>query len=287
MANWKLTLSYDGSQFHGWQVQPGLRTVQGELALAIEHVAGETVLPQGSGRTDAGVHALAQVASFALDAPVPAPNLLRALNRVLPPAIRVLTAEHVGAAFHARHSARGKTYEYRIFERRVARTPGEPAEERTCSPFLAPFVWDCRWPLSMHRLEAAAERFLGTHDFTAFAATDPERAVREEDEDEDNARRPSAPNPVKTIHASGWSRVPLAGADLLDAAPATLLVYRVTGSGFLHHMVRNLVGTMIDAGRGSFEPDDIPRILVSRDRTQAGPTAPARGLFLRSVIYDG
>ena len=268
MSHWKLTLSYDGSHFHGWQVQPNLATVQGSLADAIHHVTGETVLPQGSGRTDAGVHALAQVASFTLVAPVPPANLQRALNRVLPASIRVLSADEVPASFHARHSSRRKTYEYRLFERRVRLTPGEPAAERICSPFLAGYVWDCRWPLDFDRMNEAAALFLGQHDFTAFAASDPERGLRDDDE------APSGPNPVKTIYSSDWSR------------ENDLLIYRVHGSGFLHHMVRNLVGTMVDVGRGSLAPADIPRILASRDRTTAGPTAPARGLFLREVVYD-
>jgi len=119
MTFWKITLSYDGTAFHGWQVQPGRSTVQGMLAAALEQMTGERVLPQGSGRTDAGVHALGQVASFGLEAPIPAENLLRAMNRVLPPSIRVLEAERVPASFHARHRAVRKTYEYRIFERRV------------------------------------------------------------------------------------------------------------------------------------------------------------------------
>ena len=112
---WKIVLAYDGTDFHGWQVQPGLRTVQGELASAIEHVTGERVLPQGSGRTDAGVHALAQVASVALTSPIPPPNLLRALNRALPPSIRATEATHAPPGFHARHSAIGKQYEYRMY----------------------------------------------------------------------------------------------------------------------------------------------------------------------------
>src|SRR5450432_3212350 len=128
-ANWKLVLSYDGGDFHGWQVQPAQPTIQGELSNAIQRVTGERVLPQGSGRTDAGVHALAQVASFLLTAPIPAANLQRALNRALPESIRILSAVHAPADFHARHSARGKIYEYRIYR-------GE-----TCPPWLARYVY--------------------------------------------------------------------------------------------------------------------------------------------------
>jgi tRNA pseudouridine38-40 synthase len=267
-THWKLVLSYDGSHFHGWQVQPGLTTVQGVLADALKTVAGEDVLPQGSGRTDAGVHALAQVASVSLDAAIPAGNLHRALNRVLPAAVRVTALQAVPPGFHARHSAERKTYEYRVFERRFAAGEDKPAE-RICSPFLAPYVWDCRWPLALDRMQTAAVLFCGTHDFTSFAAGDPDRGLREEG----GLTSSSRPNPVKTIWHSAWSR------------EDGLLVYRVTGSGFLHHMVRNMVGTLIDVGRGSFDPEDISRILAARDRTVAGPTAPARGLFLRSVEY--
>lgn len=273
-TNWKLTLSYNGSGFHGWQIQPGLTTVQGVLADSIERLTGERVLPQGSGRTDAGVHALAQVASFKLAAPVPAANLHRALNRILPAGIRVLSVEPAAPAFHARHSARGKTYEYRIFERRIRHRPGEAAEERICSPFLAPFAWDCRWPLSLDPMAQAAALLVGTHDFTSMAATDPDRSTRDPDDDTAGSEaRAVKVNPVKTITHSAWHR-----AD-------GLLVYRVSGSGFLHHMVRNLVGTLVEIGRGSLEVADLPRILAARDRSAAGPTAPARGLYLVEVRY--
>ena len=281
MTFWKLTLSYDGSAFHGWQVQPGLTTVQGTLARALQAISGESVLPQGSGRTDAGVHALAQVASFALSAPIPPANLQRALNRSLPDSLRVLSAETVDRSFHARHSACRKTYEYRIFERRIDPSRGGAAAERICSPFLAPFAWDCRWALDLDALQQAAALLCGTHDFTSFAASDPERGGRENDEESSAdlaaarqpSQRPGEPNPVKTIFASGWRR------------EGELLVYTVTGSGFLHHMVRNIVGTLADIGRGSLGVDALPRILAARDRTAAGPTAPARGLFLVGVEY--
>lgn len=264
MNHWKLTLSYDGTLFHGWQVQPELPTVQGSLALALKYVTGESVLPQGSGRTDSGVHALAQVTSFSLETPIPPANLRRALNRALPPSIRILAAELVDESFHARHSARRKTYEYRIFERRTAESP----DERICSPFLTSYVWDCRWQLAIEPMQEASRHLCGTHDFTSFAASDPERGLREETDDA------KGPNPVKTLLRAGW------------AHEDGLLVYRVTGSGFLHHMVRNIVGTLADVGRGSLSPDEIPCILAARDRTAAGPTAPACGLFLHSVEYD-
>jgi tRNA pseudouridine38-40 synthase len=263
MTFWKIVLSYDGTGFHGWQVQPRRPTVQGTLAAALEKMTGERVLPQGSGRTDAGVHALGQVASFALEAEIPEENLLRALNRSLPQSVRVLRVEEVGEGFHARHSAVRKSYEYRIFERRVDVLD----QEEICSPFVGPYVWDCRWVLDAELMERAAGMLCGTHDFTSFGASDPDLAQREDGV--------AGPNPVKTIFASEVRR------------EEGLLRYRVTGSGFLHHMVRNIVGTLAEVGRGSLRAEEMARILAARDRTAAGPTAPAQGLFLVGVEYDG
>ena len=261
MQLWKFTLAYDGTNFHGWQVQPTLPTIQGTLAAAIRHVTGETVLPQGSGRTDSGVHALAQVASCELASPIPPANLLRALNRALPPAIRILSATPAPAGFHARHSAIRKTYEYRIFPR-VPALRSEP--DRICMPHLAPYCWDCPWRFDLELAQQAARRILGEHDFTSFAAVDPDLSSRLADQ----------PNSaVRSVYQSMW----------LFEAP--LFVYRVTGSGFLHHMVRNLVGTFVDAACGRIPPDGITQILKARDRSAAGQTAPASGLFLVSVDY--
>jgi tRNA pseudouridine38-40 synthase len=274
MTLWKTTLSYDGTGFNGWQIQPGLPTVQGALAQAILHVAGESVLPQGSGRTDTGVHALGQVASFSIEAPIPGPNLHRALNRALPPSIRILSLEAVaglGAEFHARHSAVGKTYEYRIFPAR--RTPPSLVPDPMpliCSPMLAPFVWDCPLALDLALLQNAADGVIGTHDFTSFAASDPDQATREQAQ---SGATPVHATNVRTLHHSAW--------ELRDG----LFVYTVTGSGFLHHMVRNLVGTFVEIGCGRLPPDAVPQILTARNRSAAGPTAPARGLFLIEVLY--
>ena len=261
MQNWKLTLTYDGTAFHGWQVQPGLHTVQGELQAAIQRVLGESPLPQGSGRTDAGVHALGQVASFPLNAPIPAENLQRALNRTLPPAIRVLHAQPVSDAFHARHSAEAKTYEYRIFRGVL------------CSPFLAPYVHHCRWKLDLEVMRQAARDVVGEHDFISLAASDSDLASRGEDLEE-NAET-GAKSTIRTIFSSDWSE-----------NAADFLIYRVRGNGFLHHMVRNLVGTMLEIGRGQFPAGSMRRILEARSRSAAGPTAPAKGLFLHSVEYS-
>jgi tRNA pseudouridine38-40 synthase len=261
MQNWKLTLTYDGTAYHGWQVQPGLPTIQGELQAAIGRVLGERPLPQGSGRTDAGVHALGQVASFALTAPIPAENLQRALNRTLPPAIRVLNAQPVPDALHARHSTEAKTYEYRIFRGGL------------CSPFLAPYVHHCRWKLDLEVMRQAAQDVVGEHDFVSLAASDPEASSRGEDDSEALLEGVSR-STVRTIFSSEWSEV-----------EGELLIFRVRGNGFLHHMVRNLVGTMLEIGRGQFSAGSMPGILEARLRSAAGPTAPARGLFLHSVEY--
>lgn len=260
MALWKCILSYDGTPYNGWQIQPTLPTVQGTLAAAIRHVTGEDVLPQGSGRTDTGVHALGQVASFELTVPIPAPNLHRALNRALPQSIRVLSIEPAEVGFHARHSARRKCYDYRIFPR--LNFPGE----QPCSPMLAPFVWDCPWPLDLPLLQNSAEDILGEHDFTTFAASDPDLATRQQVHAEPRSN-------VRRIDASSWSE------------HEGLYIYHVTGSGFLHHMVRNLVGTFVDIGAARIAADAIPSLLAARDRSAAGPTAPARGLFLVDVEY--
>jgi tRNA pseudouridine38-40 synthase len=266
LQTWKLTLAYDGTDFQGWQVQPGLPTIQGELQAALGRVTGELPLPQGSGRTDAGVHALAQVASFALRAPIPPENLHRALNRTLPPSIRVSETRTVRSTFHARHSATAKTYEYRILR------------AIDCPPFLARYVYACPWPLSLDALQAAARLLDGEHDFLSFAATDPDLAHRAALIENPNANAPSPPeSTIRTLFSSTWVE------RSIDAGE--LLVYRVRGNGFLHHMVRNLVGTMIDVGRGHLAPEEIPRILAARARSEAGPTAPARGLFLHSVEY--
>ncbi len=250
---WKLTLCYDGSPFAGWQVQPGRPTVQGELAAAIARITGEHTLPQGSGRTDAGVHALGQVASVSLSANIPAANLARALNHTLPPSIRVLAAALAPPGFHARHSARAKSYEYRVSQAAV------------CLPWDAPYVCHSTFPLDLDRMLAAALLVVGTHDFRSFQAHDPDAASRSEPDSERSA--------VRTLYSSQWTAAPNG------------FTYRVRGSGFLHHMVRNLVGTFLEVGRGRLEPEVVPSILAARQRSAAGPTAPASGLWLHSVEY--
>lgn len=266
-------MAYDGTDFRGWQVQPGQPTIQGELQSALGRITDENPLPQGSGRTDSGVHAIAQVATFQLQAPIPPENLLRALNRTLPPSIRVLEARHAPAWFHARHSAIAKTYEYRIFRGSI------------CPPFLARYVYSYPLPLELDALAASAGLFVGEHDFQSFAASDPDVTHRENSATESTQCQSFVTAPlsiapgstVRTIHSSYW--------ELRPTDAGEILVYTVRGNGFLHHMVRNLVGTMLDVARGYLRAEAIPGILAARRRSAAGPTAPARGLFLHSVEY--
>jgi tRNA pseudouridine38-40 synthase len=257
VRNLRLILSYDGAEFAGWQVQPGRMTVQGALASAIGRLSGENVLPQGSGRTDAGVHALAQVATFATTSAIPIDNWLRALNDILPSSIRVLEVTEAAPEFHARKSARAKTYRYRMHRGAV------------CPPFLARYVWHYPYPLDESAMVAAADVVVGEHDFTSFAAVDPERVERMAAAE--NAEH--TVSNVRTIFSSSWTR------------EGDELIYSVRGSGFLHHMVRNLVGTFLLVGKGTVSVEDLRRILAARERTAAGPTAPASGLYLVGVEY--
>jgi tRNA pseudouridine38-40 synthase len=250
MRNLKMILSYDGADFAGWQVQPDAVTVQGTLASAIGRVTGEKVLPQGSGRTDAGVHALAQVMTFVTESSVPTENFRKALNDILPASVRVLEVVEMPAEFHARHSASSKTYRYRIYR------------EPICPPFLARYVWHYPYPLNEQAMVESAAAMIGEKDFTSFAAVDPERG--QEGEPISN---------VRTIFSSAWER------------KGEELIYTVRGSGFLHHMVRNLVGTFLLVGRGTLQRADLTRILEARSRSAAGATAPASGLYLVEVEY--
>jgi tRNA pseudouridine38-40 synthase len=255
VRNLKLILSYDGADFAGWQVQPGRTTVQGALASAIGRLSAENVLPQGSGRTDAGVHALAQVASFWTASAIPVENWVRALNDILPASIRVLEVTEAAPEFHARKSARAKTYRYRIHRTAI------------CPPFLARYVWHYPYPLEEPAMIAAAGVVVGEHDFTSFAAVDPERVERLAAEENTHTTN------TRTISSSTWT------------CEGDELIYTVRGSGFLHHMVRNLVGTFLLIGKGTVTLEDLRSILEARERTAAGPTAPASGLCLVGVEY--
>jgi tRNA pseudouridine38-40 synthase len=248
MRNLKLTVAYEGTDFAGWQIQPEAATVQGTLSSAIGRITGEKVLPQGSGRTDAGVHALAQVATFQTDSVIPTGNFVVALNDILPASIRVLSAEEVAADFHPRKSAKAKTYRYRIYR------------EAICSPFLSRYVWHYPYPLDEPAMREAAPLIEGEHDFTSFAAVDPE-CGRE------------GVSKVRRIFSSQFRK------------ESSELIYEVRGNGFLHHMVRNLAGTFLLVGKGTLKPADVTRILGARDRSAAGATAPASGLYLVDVEY--
>ncbi len=269
MRNFKLTLAYDGADFHGWQLQPDRPTIQAALGEALRRITGETVVPQGSGRTDAGVHALAQVASCALASSIPAANLVVALNDILPPSIRVMQAEEAPAEFHARKSARAKTYRYRIYRGDI------------CPPFLARYVYHHPYPLHENAISAAAAQVIGEHDFTSFAAVDPEKgeelcgpSLRPGYTGQRPVPHEQESSNVRTIFVSQWQR-----AD-------EELIYTVRGSGFLHHMVRNLVGTFLLVGKGTLQAADLARILRARERSaNPGATAPASGLYLVGVEY--
>jgi tRNA pseudouridine38-40 synthase len=260
--NLKVILSYDGSDFAGWQVQPGLSTIQGTLASVIGRLTGEKVLPQGSGRTDAGVHALAQVASFSTSSTIPATNWVKALNDILPPSIRVLEVSEARPDFHARKSARAKTYRYRMYRGAI------------CPPFLSRYVWHYPYPLDEEAMMRAATVVIGEHDFTSFAAVDPERVERlNEPRAEKDSESAGCDLNVRKVFSSSWTR------------EGDELIYTIRGNGFLHHMVRNLVGTFLLAGKGTLAAEDVERILAARERSAAGPTAPAAGLYLVAVEY--
>jgi tRNA pseudouridine38-40 synthase len=236
----KIKLAYDGGAFHGWQVQPGLPTIQGSLEQILSDMESQPVHVAGSGRTDAGVHALEQVAAFTIANPIPLLNLRRAVNRLLPPAIRVLSAEEVPSDFHPRFDARAKTYEYRMLR------------DEVCSPFEWPYVYHYPYPLDEERMVQLAAVFNGERDFTPFAASDDRDAERK--------------TKVRTVFSSTLER------------RGPRLIYAIRGSGFLKHMVRNIVGTLIEAGKGNIA--DLGVLPV-----ESGPTAPAKGLFLVSVEY--
>jgi tRNA pseudouridine38-40 synthase len=255
MRNLKLVIAYDGTDFCGWQVQRDAVSIQGTLALAIGRITGEKVLPQGSGRTDAGVHALAQVATFQTGSVIPAANLVIALNDILPATIRVLQASEVAPDFHARKSAKAKTYRYRIYR------------EAICLPFLARYVWHYPYPLDFEAMREAAPLVDGEHDFTSFAAVDPEKVNQEASE------ASAGKSNVRRVFSSRWEQ------------SADEFFYGVRGNGFLHRMVRNLVGTFVLVGKGTLKPQDVTTILQAKDRSAAGATAPACGLYLMSVEY--
>jgi tRNA pseudouridine38-40 synthase len=245
VRNLRIVVSYVGTRFAGWQVQPGRLTVQGILEERIGRLLQEPVRIAGAGRTDAGVHARGQVANFTTGARIPVEGLRRGLNARLPADIAVMRVDEVPESFHARADARGKEYLYRFSRAEVV------------PPFDAPFVAPVRGGLDLEAMRRAAAQFVGTHDFTSLCPT--------QSEIEDKVR------------SVILSEITESGAEVR---------YRVVGNGFLRHMVRTLAGTLILAGKGRLDAQDVPRILEARDRRRAGPVAPARGLCLERVVYE-
>ncbi|MFL6415462.1 MAG: tRNA pseudouridine(38-40) synthase TruA [Bryobacteraceae bacterium] len=240
--------AYDGTEFHGWQIQPGLPTIQGILEEVISGIEGRHVDVVGSGRTDAGVHALGQVAAVSLANSIPADNFRRAVNRLLPKAIRISSVCEVNAEFHPRFDAKRKLYRYRIFR------------EEVCPPFERHYVTHHPYPLDEAAMAEAAPLLEGEHDFTAFAASDPS----------DSPER----SRVRRVFSSVLKR------------EGAMLMYEVRGSGFLKHMVRNIVGVLLEVGKGNLDRNDVLARLQSPRDFRSGPSAPPSGLFLVSVDYD-
>jgi tRNA pseudouridine38-40 synthase len=251
MRTIKLTLAYDGANFHGWQQQPGVPTVQGALNDAASKITQEKVFVQGASRTDAGVHAMGQAAHFKTQSSLSALEFQRALNALLPPSIRVVAAEEVGPDFHARWQAQGKTYRYRIFRGRVL------------PPFDYRRVLHYPWPLDEAAMAEAARKFQGQHDFSSFAASS-----GSEDDDRDRQM-------VREIYSS----------EIVQAPEGEEIAYVVRGRSFLRYMVRKIVGTLIEVGKGRLAPSDIPRLFDLHDRSQSGPTVPPEGLYLVSLEF--
>ena len=242
MRTLRLLLEYDGTHFVGWQSQDRGRTVQDELERALRVLTRASIRPIGSGRTDAGTHALGQVAHFQTASDLPTERLLRGLNGLLPADIAIRAIDEVPADFHARYSAKRKRYRYRIHLAKSALNRSQ--------------VWAYYQALSLAPMRAAARALIGTHGFGAFCKQDP------------------VPNSLDCqIYDADWS------------VQGTELVFEIEGNRFLRHMVRILVGTMVDIGRGTRPAEDIAALLASGERADAGPTAPAHGLCLLWVAY--
>jgi tRNA pseudouridine38-40 synthase len=251
MRNIKLTIAYDGADFHGWQVQPGLPTIQGALTEAAKEITQEKIMIHGASRTDTGVHALGQAAHFKTQSLLSAEEFQRALNALLPPAIRIVAAEELGPDFHARWQAQGKTYRYRIYRGRVL----PPFDYRRALHYSG--------PLDEEAMAAAARLFEGEHDFTSFAAS----SGSEEDD--------SGRDKVRVLYSS----------EIVRELAREEIAYVVRGRSFLRYMVRKIVGTLIEVGKGRLAPADIPRLFEARDRSCSGPTVPPEGLYLVSLEY--
>jgi tRNA pseudouridine38-40 synthase len=257
MRNIKFILAYDGTDFSGWQSQPGQSTIQGTLTDVVEKLTQRRLTIHAAGRTDAGVHATGQVVNFKTQSELAAEEFQRAFNALLPPSIRVVTAEEVGPDFHSRWSALAKTYRYRIFRGRVV------------PPFLWRYVQHDPYALNFDAMAEAARLFEGEHDFTSFAAST--------GSEEDDRERTT----IRMIYCS----------ELLQSCngdphnSANEWVYMVRGRSFLRYMVRKIAGTLVDVGRGKLVPTDIPELFAVRDRSRSGATLPPHGLCLENVEY--
>jgi tRNA pseudouridine38-40 synthase len=276
MTNYKIVLSYDGTDYHGWQRQPDKPTIQGTVEDALERIGRKKAALTGAGRTDAGVHALGQAASFRIDKEMPEAELFKALNALLPDDIRVVSLERVPAEFHARRDAKGKIYQYRIWT-----SPG-------ISPFAVRYVLHWLYPLHVKRMRDAAALFAREGDFTGFSsaagppglARGSASAVLACDYDSRASGEPQARpltnrvlTPVRSVVRSELRR------------KGDELIYTIEARGFLRYMVRTIVGTLLEVGRGRVPPAAVDEIFRAKRRTLASPTAPAKGLCLVKVIY--
>jgi tRNA pseudouridine38-40 synthase len=251
--NVKLVLRYDGTDFSGWQIQPNARTVQGVLAAAIAQVVNHPVRLTGAGRTDAGVHALGQVANFSTESSISLDSIWRGANSLVRPDIRIDFVEKMSAEFDARRDAVRKMYRYTV------------AVEKFADALRCRSVWSIGKPLDVERMRAAADMLVGEHDFSSFRA-----AGSNEDK-----------SPVRTLES-----VVIKETDPDDCAgSARTIVIEATANGFLYKMVRNIVGTLVACGHGILDPDQVRNILEARDRALAPPTAPPHGLCLIRVEY--
>jgi tRNA pseudouridine38-40 synthase len=248
----KLTIAYDGTDFHGWQIQSGKPTIQGAIVAILRRLTQENIAIHGAGRTDAGVHALGQVASFRTQTALSTLELQRALNALLPQTIRIMAVEETGPDFNARWSARAKTYRYRFYRGKVV------------PPMIWRYVLHYPFPLDEDKMRDAAERFVGSHDFAAFAGS-----TGSEDDDKERST-------VREIYAT----------ELVRSADNKELLFTVRGRSFLRYMVRKMVGTLLDVGRGRLAPEDVDKLYELRDRSKSGPTVPAQGLCMVSVEHD-
>jgi tRNA pseudouridine38-40 synthase len=257
MRNIKFIIAYDGTDFSGWQSQPGQATVQGALTDLLEKLTQSRPTLHAAGRTDAGVHAAGQVVNFKTESSMIPGEFQRACNALLPPTIRVNSAEDVSAEFHSRWDALAKTYRYRIFRGAVV------------PPFIWKYVQHDRGAMDFEAMAEAADLFVGEHDFTSFAAS-----TGSEEDDRERVM-------VRMIYSSELLRVPAIGLP----ADAEEWVYEVRGRSFLRNMVRKMVGTLVEIGRGRMAPGAVLELFALRDRSKSGPTMPPQGLCLESVEY--